>query len=109
MSRTQRVEGSRTVPIAPAIDRQLPPRTTLLPATGPTAGEVEQALLDLRRRARESESGLELELGPDEESVRVYTRRDGRRHLLRAMTIEELLRLARMARAGRPQLLDLKL
>lgn len=107
MSRSERVE--RTVSAARALDRQLPPRTALLPSSGPTRGEIEQALLTLRRQASESESGIELELDPEEESVRVYTRRDGRRRLLRAMTIDELLRLARMARTGRPQLLDLKL
>jgi hypothetical protein len=75
----------------------------------PTRGEVDSALLALQREARETESGLELELEPDDEGVKVYTRRGGKRRLLREMSIAELLRLAQIARSGRRQFLDLKL
>jgi hypothetical protein len=57
----------------------------------------------------ESESRIELELDPEEDTVRVFARRDGKRRLLRVMSPDELLRLARLARTGRRQFLDLKL
>lgn len=110
MSRTERVEGSRTVPTTRALDRQLPPRPApLAPPSTPARRELESALLALQGEAQENESGLELELDPEEDTIRVFTRRDGKRRLLRVMSADELLRLARIARTGRRQFLDLKL
>lgn len=107
MRKVDRIGGDRgEVGSARGLDRRLPPRSQGDALSDEQTDDLRQALAELRAAARRTRSGVDLALDPNRGEVVVFVVDGETRRILRRMSPEEALRLVRLLRAGRQQILD---
>lgn len=92
-----------------AVDRQLPGKERRRPKREPDSRELERAIAALKESESFKRARMDLLYDPDQGVVVMTVEEHGTRRVVRQVSPEEVLRLARSLRAGRAQLMDVKL
>ena len=109
MSRIKEGRGDAELYRVTAMDRQLPGKDRRRPKGEPESRELERAIAALKESENFKRAKMDLHHDPELGLVVMTVEEHGIRRVVREVSPEEILRLARSLRAGRAQLMDLKL
>lgn len=91
------------------MDRQLPGKDRRRPKDEPDSRDLERAIAALKESESFKRANMDLHHDPVLGLVIMTVEEHGTRRVVREVSPEEILRLARSLRAGRAQLMDIKL
>ncbi len=91
------------------MDRELPGKERRKQKDEPGSRDLERAIIALRESESFKRARMDLYHDPELGLVVMTVEEHGTKRVLREVSPEEILRLARSLRAGRAQLMDLKL
>ena len=109
MPRIKEGRGDAELYRVTGMDRHLPGKDRRRPKDEPGSGELERAILALKESESFKRANMDLYHDPEAGLVVMTVEEHGVKRMIREVSPEEVLRLARSLRAGRAQLMDLKL
>jgi uncharacterized FlaG/YvyC family protein len=109
MPRIKEGHGDAELYKVTGMDRHLPGKDRRKQKERSDSRELERAIAALRESEGFKRARMDLHHDPELGMVVMTVEEHGKKRVLREVSVEEVLRLARSLRAGRAQLMDLKL